>query len=225
MAVVGSIGVVGQSVNIHAALKKYGVEPLVFRGGRDKAPVGLIGEVTREGMQKVQSIVDNTHRAFKRHVAEARPALAGRIEELATGDIWLGYDALGEGLVDRLVTSDEYLEERLGSGARVLKLTRLVKPRYPFARPTTTTQEIRGSFPPWGGAGGALGERLLHALARGGQQLAGLASECLADLVASAGGADDPAGIARAAASASATCPGGKRRGEAGNTLLPHLSL
>jgi serine protease SohB len=223
LAVVGSIGVVGQSVNIHNTLKKYGVEPLVFRGGRDKAPVGLIGEVTREGMQKVQSIVDNTHRAFKRHVVEARPILADKIEELATGDIWLGYDALEVGLVDRLVTSDEYLEERLGAGARVLKLTRLVKPRYPFARPTTTTQEIHDSLGPLGVSSSILGEWLLQALARGKQQVVEQISDWLTDLV-SVG--DDPIGIARAMATASAKCsPCGKRRGEASVSILPDLSL
>lgn len=137
-AVVGSIGVLGQTVNIHKTLKGWGVEPLVFRGGRDKAPVGLIGEVTREGVAKVQDIVDKTHVAFKRHVATARPILAPRIDELATGDVWLGYDALDVGLVDRLVASDEYVGERQADGALILKLTQIKKPKYPFARPTTS---------------------------------------------------------------------------------------
>lgn len=106
-AVVGSIGVIGQAVNIHKTLKGWGVEPLVFRGGRDKAPVGLVGEITKEGVAKVQEMVDKTHTAFKRHVVGARPVLASRIDEIATGDVWLGYDALDVGLVDRLVTSDE----------------------------------------------------------------------------------------------------------------------
>jgi len=137
-AVVGSIGVIGQSVNIHKVLKGWGVEPLVFRGGRDKAPVGLIGEVTKEGIAKVQDIVDKTHEAFKRHVVSARPNLARRINQLATGDVWLGYDALDVGLIDRLVTSDEYVGERLHDGARVLKLVQIKKPKYPFSRPSTT---------------------------------------------------------------------------------------
>jgi len=106
-AVVGSIGVIGQSVNIHKTLQGWGIEPLVFRGGRDKAPVGLIGEITKEGVAKVQDMVDKTHTAFKRHVVDARPILKSRIDDIATGDVWLGYDALDVGLVDRLVTSDE----------------------------------------------------------------------------------------------------------------------
>lgn len=38
-AVVGSIGVIGQQLNIHDFLKGYGVTPLTFRGGKDKAPL------------------------------------------------------------------------------------------------------------------------------------------------------------------------------------------
>jgi serine protease SohB len=47
-AVVGSIGVLGQALNIHNTLLSWGVQSLVFRGGKDKAPVGLVGEVTKE---------------------------------------------------------------------------------------------------------------------------------------------------------------------------------
>lgn len=138
-AILGSIGVIGQSLNIQKTLKGWGVEPLVFRGGKAKAPVGLIGDITEDGVAIVQDMIDSTHRAFKKHVVTARPLLANRIEELATGDIWLGYDAVENGLVDRLVTSDEYIGERLSQGACILKLVQLVKPRYPFSRPTTAT--------------------------------------------------------------------------------------
>ena len=146
-AVLGSIGVIGQTVNIQKTLEGWGIQPLVFRGGRDKAPVGLIGEVTTEGLEKVQGMVDDTHRAFKRHVASARPVVAARIEELATGDTWLGYDALDVGLIDRIVTSDEYIAERMTQGARVLKLVQLVRPRYPFSRPTTASQLSQSRLP------------------------------------------------------------------------------
>ena len=127
-AVVGSIGVIGQSFNIHKTLEGWGIRSLVFRGGKDKAPVGLVGEITEEGMEKVQQMVDDTHKAFKRHVAEARPVIAEQIDEYATGQVWLGYDAEKAGLVDRLGTTDEYLDERILQGAKVLRLARLAAP-------------------------------------------------------------------------------------------------
>ena len=123
-SIIGSIGVIGQTVNINKVLEKYGVQPLIFRGGKDKAPLGLIGEVTRENKEKVQEMVDDTHRSFKRHVAESRPVLADRIDEVSTGNVWVGYDALDLGLIDKITTSDEYLSEKVKEGARVLKLVR-----------------------------------------------------------------------------------------------------
>ena len=56
-AVVGSIGVIGQQLNIHDFLKGYGVTPLTFRGGKDKAPLSLMGEVCRRSFETVIFII------------------------------------------------------------------------------------------------------------------------------------------------------------------------
>jgi signal peptide peptidase SppA len=142
-ALVGSIGVVGQSVNVHKVLENWGVRPLVFRGGRDKAPLGLIGEVTDENISKVQGMIDDTHRAFKRHVVDNRPVLATNIEAIATGDVWFGYDALQNGLIDAIGTSDEYLLDRMKQGARVLKLQQVIR-KGPFGGLTTVEADLGG---------------------------------------------------------------------------------
>ena len=51
-----------------------------------------------------------THQLFKNFVAKYRPQLA--IDEVATGEVWLGVAAVEKQLVDELKTSDEYLSER-----------------------------------------------------------------------------------------------------------------
>lgn len=121
-AVLGSIGVVGQALNLQKTLEGWGVRPMVFKAGKEKAPLGLIGDIKQSDMKSVQAMVDETHEAFKRHVVSARPSLADNIEDLATGKVWMGWDALEVGLIDRLLTSDEYISERMQHGARVLKL-------------------------------------------------------------------------------------------------------
>jgi len=131
-AIVGSIGVVGQTINIHKSLQSWGVQPLVFRGGKDKAPVGLVGEVTKEGLAKVQDMVDKTHAAFKLHVANARPQMAEEIDQIATGDVWLACDAVDIGMVDAIMTSDEYIRGKIVNGGRVLKLVKCQRPRFAF---------------------------------------------------------------------------------------------
>jgi len=139
-AVLGSIGVIGQQLNVHKTLEGWGVQPLIFRGGRHKAPVGLVGEVTQDGIDKVQDMVDKVHTAFKRHVAKARPLVAQCIEDLATGENWIGYDALEVGLIDRVITSDEYIGQRLRGGTQVLKLVQMVRRKYPFQSPQAITE-------------------------------------------------------------------------------------
>jgi len=139
-AVLGSIGVYSESFNVHRLLEGWGVQSLTFRGGRGKAPLSMIGEVTKEGMRKVQDMIDDTHRAFKRHVVESRPSLRDRIEDIAQGDIWLGYDAIEKDLIDRIITSDEYIGELMQSGARVLKLCRMVRQGL-FSRPSASSTQ------------------------------------------------------------------------------------
>ena len=50
------------------------------------------------------------------------------IDQVATGDVFLGVEALKLGLVDRLITSDEYIYEKIRNGARVLKLINYRRP-------------------------------------------------------------------------------------------------
>ena len=136
-ATLGSIGVFGSIVNINDALLRWGVKPIVLKAGKNKAPLGLIGAVTEEGKANVQSIIDKTHLAFKRHVTTVRPMLEESIHEIATGDIWLGYDALDVGLVDRLACSDEYIAECMSESVRVLRLVKNV-PKWRFGSPSAS---------------------------------------------------------------------------------------
>ena len=134
-AVLGSIGVVGQSLNIQKTLEGWGIRPMVFRGGKEKAPLGLIGDVTNKQMKSIQAMVDDTHSAFKKHVVLARPVLAKKIDKVATGKIWLGASAMEVGLIDHIVTSDEYIGHRIQSGAMLLKLIKNTRRRTLFGGP------------------------------------------------------------------------------------------
>jgi serine protease SohB len=136
-ALVGSIGVIGQIFNVQDLLENWGIKPLVFRGGKDKVPVGLVGEITDEGKMKTQEMINATHRAFRRHVLGCRPVLSDHTEVIGNGDVWLAMDGIGLGLVDQIKSSDEYIGEKVENGHRVLKMLRLVKK--PGAFGTTST--------------------------------------------------------------------------------------
>ncbi|MDM3887044.1 protease SohB [Pseudomonas sp. BCRC 81390] len=109
-AVLGSIGVVAQLPNVNRLLKKHDIDFEVLTAGEYKRTLTVFGENTEKGREKFQEDLDITHQLFKDFVARYRPQL--HIDEVATGEVWLGVAALNRKLVDELQTSDEYLSER-----------------------------------------------------------------------------------------------------------------
>lgn len=109
-AILGSIGVVAQLPNVHRLLKKHDVDVEILTAGEYKRTLTVLGENTDKGREKFKEDLETTHQLFKDFVGRYRPEL--RIEEVATGEIWLGTDALDNRLVDHLATSDEYLSQR-----------------------------------------------------------------------------------------------------------------
>ena len=106
-AIVGSIGVVAQIPNLHRLLKKNEIDYEEMTAGEFKRSVSVLGEITPAGREHFRGKLDATHEAFKRFVKERRPALD--IERVGDGDVWLGSEALGLGLIDAIMTSDELL--------------------------------------------------------------------------------------------------------------------
>ena len=109
-AVLGSIGVVAQLPNVNRLLKKHDIDFEVLTAGEYKRTLTVFGENTEKGREKFQEDLDVTHQLFKDFVARYRPQL--HIDEVATGEVWLGVAALNRKLVDELSTSDEYLSTR-----------------------------------------------------------------------------------------------------------------
>merc|ERR1711975_198559 len=64
------------------------------------------------GKAKFQEQLEQIHLAFTEHV-EANRGQAMDVQSAATGEAWLAVDALDRGLVDDLMTSDEYLRAQM----------------------------------------------------------------------------------------------------------------
>lgn len=109
-ALLGSIGVVAQIPNAHRLLKKYDIDYEVLTAGEYKRTLTVFGENTTKGREKFQEDLETTHQLFKSFVVENRPQL--NIDEIATGETWLGTAALEKNLVDGITTSDQYLLDK-----------------------------------------------------------------------------------------------------------------
>ncbi len=120
-AIIGSVGVVAQLPNIHNLLKKHDVDVELHTAGKFKRTLTVIGENTEEGRKKFIEDLEMTHDLFKDFVVRARPAV--NIEEIATGEIWYGSQAISKQLVDELKTSDAYLCDCFERGQKVYRIS------------------------------------------------------------------------------------------------------
>lgn len=110
-AVLGSIGVLAQLPNFHRLLQQHNIDFELLTAGEYKRTLTMFGENTDKGREKFIEELEETHSLFKSFVSANRPALD--IAKVATGEVWYGQDALAEGLVDELQTSDAFVQARL----------------------------------------------------------------------------------------------------------------
>ena len=113
-AVIGSVGVVAQLPNFHRWLSEHGIDVELHTAGKYKRTLTLLGKNTDEGREKFQEDLENVHSQFKEHIQACRTDID--IEQLATGEHWLGQQACQRGLVDGIATSDDYLWQRYQQG-------------------------------------------------------------------------------------------------------------
>ena len=110
-SIVGSIGVLAQIPNFHRMLKERGVEVEQVKAGKYKRTVTMFGENTDADREKLKEELEEIHRLFGDLIATYRPGL--HMDQVSTGEHWLGRRGLELGLIDELGTSDDYLLEAL----------------------------------------------------------------------------------------------------------------
>jgi serine protease SohB len=109
-SVLGSIGVIAQMPNFNKLLERHGIEYEQIKAGDLKRTITMFGKNTDQDRAQFTEQMQETHDLFKEFVAENRTELD--IEQVATGEHWLGKKALQLKLVDVLMTSDDYLLQK-----------------------------------------------------------------------------------------------------------------
>ncbi|MDI1352253.1 MAG: protease SohB [bacterium] len=140
-AIIGSIGVVAQIPNFHRFLKKHNIDVEVLTAGEYKRTLTVFAENTDKGRQKFKEDLEKIHTAFRNYVLTNRSQL--NIEKVSTGEHWLASDAFELRLVDKLVTSDEYLTDKMHDHkafkvtihAKTSMVNKLLKPTMRFMHP------------------------------------------------------------------------------------------
>jgi protease IV len=101
-AIVGSIGVINAVPRLPRLLERIGVGVSEHSAGQLKVMGAPWRDESEPEAAKEQAIVDAIYASFVDRVSAARSLSRERVLELATGEVWLGRDALGLGLVDEI---------------------------------------------------------------------------------------------------------------------------
>ncbi len=72
----------------------------LLTAGEYKRTLTLFGENTSKGREKFQEDLETIHQVFKNYVLANRPQL--EMDKVATGEHWLGVEALDLNLVDEI---------------------------------------------------------------------------------------------------------------------------
>ncbi len=108
--ITGSIGVFAGSVDLSGLFEKIGVNQVVFKRGELADIFALNRPWTQEERLAVGSFVDAAYADFVTHVSEARGISPEKVEEVAGGRIWTGFQAAELELIDGVATFQEAVE-------------------------------------------------------------------------------------------------------------------
>ena len=106
-AQIGSIGVFRSGLTYGGLMEKLGIGSFMVKSGKYKGVFSKYTGPNTKEMQYLQSKSDSTHDAFKKQILQFRPQLTSNMDQIASGEVWYGQEALELGLVDKVMTSDE----------------------------------------------------------------------------------------------------------------------
>jgi len=98
-SVVGSIGVISASFGFHELINRYGVERRVYTAGEDKSMLDPFRPEKPEDIERLKKLQKVIHDNFIEQVTSRRGTRLVR-DDIFTGEIWVGQEAVDLGLVD-----------------------------------------------------------------------------------------------------------------------------
>jgi signal peptide peptidase SppA len=124
-SLVGSIGVVSASFGFERLIERFGIERRLHTAGENKAMLDPFRPERPEDLERLKTIQGNVHAAFKDLVRSRRGMrLGGEPDELFSGAVWTGSEALTLGLIDGIGEIRGVLRQRYGDKVQL----RLVPP-------------------------------------------------------------------------------------------------
>ncbi|WP_093322108.1 S49 family peptidase [Shimia haliotis] len=118
-SVVGSIGVISAGFGAHVFLSRQGIERRVHTAGESKSMLDPFRPEQEEDVARLKRLLGQIHNNFIDHVQSRRGDKLDKSEDLFTGEIWAGSDAVDVGLIDGIGHIVPVLKERFGDKVKL----------------------------------------------------------------------------------------------------------
>lgn len=99
-SVLGSIGVISAGFGFQDLIARWGIERRVHTAGRSKSTLDPFRPERPEDVERLHSVLEPIHQAFKDHVSARRGNRLAADRDLFTGEFWAGRQAVDLGLAD-----------------------------------------------------------------------------------------------------------------------------
>lgn len=114
-SIVGSIGVRMDSFGVVDAMEKLGIESRTLTAGEHKALLDPFSPVDEKAQQHLQAMIDEIHHQFIDAVRKGRGDRLKENNDIYTGLIWTGKEALEYGLIDKIGSASFVAREVIGA--------------------------------------------------------------------------------------------------------------
>ncbi len=120
-SIIGSIGVVMSGFGLVEAIEKLGIERRLYVSGEYKALMDAFSKENELAVSHIQkNILEKSHKHFINAVKQTRGERLSTDQDLFTGLIWLGDDALKLGLIDEIADASLVASSVIGVDERVI---------------------------------------------------------------------------------------------------------
>ena len=129
-SLIGSIGVISSSFGFQEAISRIGIERRIYTAGEDKSMWDPFLPENPKHVERLRGIQEVLHENFIEDVKERR---GGRLkkEDLFTGRVWTGRDAVDNGLIDGIGTLIPKMQEIYGDEVKFRRYAR--RRQFPFS--------------------------------------------------------------------------------------------
>ena len=118
-SILGSIGVVSAGFGFTDLIRRFGIERRVHTAGTSKAMLDPFRAEDPDDVARLQALQLDIHDGFKDLVRARRGARLKEDDEIFTGAIFTGRQALARGLIDGIGDLRQVLRERFGTRVRL----------------------------------------------------------------------------------------------------------